>query len=128
MMYNVSIKHAGKDGEGAYLFSPANSGKNGVDIPSSKPLIQSNRLKIPVANIPAGDYEVKVQARDQAYAISDFSSTYMMHVDEFASFDIQAVGEVNVEVPVKMLINTDLPIDFDGGVEQSNISRVRRVV
>jgi len=115
MRYNISIKHKGAEGNGAYLFSPANSGKNGVRVPLHKPLLTSNCITIPIANIPAGDYEVMVQGVDLMHDQSDFSETYQMHIDESAFVDAPGTGEVDITVSVKVLNNTATDIDWDGG-------------
>lgn len=128
MRYNLSVKHKGMEGEGAYVFSPANSGKNGVPVPTHKPLIRGNRFSIPIANIPAGEYEVKVQGVDLMRDCSDFSETYMMTVTESALIDMQPSGEVDVPVLVKALVNTDINIDFDGGRQTSYASGEYTVV
>lgn len=128
MRYNISIKHKGAEGEGAYLFSPANSGKNGVRVPLHKPLLSGNCFTIPISNIPAGDYEVMVQGVDLMRDQSDFSDIYYMHVDESASFDAPASGEVNVPVAVKVLVNTDKAIDWDGGEVSAQASGVYDIV
>lgn len=128
MRYNLSVKHRGMEGEGAYVFSPANSGKNGVPVPTHKPLIRGNRFSIPIANIPAGEYEVKVQGVDLMRDCSDFSETYIMTVAESALIDMQPSGEVDIPVTVKVLVNTATDIDFDGGRQTAYASGEYTVV
>lgn len=128
MRYNISVRRKGAEGDDAYLFSPANSGKNGVRVPLHKPLLQTNRITIPVANIPAGDYEVKVQGFDLMHDQSDFSETYDMHVAESSSVDVPAAGEVNVPVKIKVLSNIDVDMDLDGGELKSATSGIYDVV
>lgn len=128
MRYNLSVKHKGMEGEGAYVFSPANSGKNGVPVPTHKPLIRGNRFSIPIANIPAGEYEVKVQGVDLMRDCSDFSETYIMTVAESALIDMQPSGEVDIPVTVKVLVNTATDIDFDGGRQTAYASGEYTVV
>lgn len=128
MRYNLSVKRKGANGAGAYLFSPANSGKNGVPVPSNKPLIRGNIFSIPMANIPAGEYEVMVQGVDVLGAQSDFSEVYNLVVTESAAIDMQTTGEVNVPVNVKVLVNYDTDIDFDGTELLAYASGVHTVV
>ena len=128
MRYNISVKHKGVTGEGAYVFSPANSGKNGVRVPLHKPLLETNCITIPVANIPAGDYEVKVQGVDLMHDQSDFSETYEMHVAESSYIDAPTSGEVNVPVRIKVLSNINVDTDWDGGTLKHVSSGVYEVV
>lgn len=128
MQYNLSIKRKDASGPGSYLFSPANSGKNGVPVPSNKPLIRGNVFSIPVANIPAGAYEVKIQGVDAFGKQSDFSEIYDLVVRESASIDMQATGEVNVPVDIKVLVNYDATVNFDGAREIEYSSGVHTVV
>lgn len=128
MRYNVSVKHKGATGEGAWVISPANSGKNGVPVPPHKPLITCNRFTIPVGNLPVGEYEVKVQGVDLMGDCSDFSDTYMMTVHESVNIELQATGEADVEVPVKVLVNGDYTLDLDGGEELKSLGGIHTVV
>lgn len=114
MCYNISIKHKGMEGEDAYLFSPCNGGKNGVPVPTGKQLLSSTRLTIPIASIPAGEYEVKVQGVDLMRDASDFSEVYMMKVVESCGIELPATGEVGYPVTVRINSNTADAIDWDG--------------
>lgn len=127
MRYNISVKHKGATGEGAYVFSPANSGKNGVRVPLHKPLLHSNCITVPIANLPKGDYEVKVQGVDLMHDQSDFSETYEMHVAESSTVDAPTSGEVNVPVRIKVLSNTDVDKNWDGGEVKNESSGVYEV-
>lgn len=80
LRYNISIKHKGKDGEGAYFWSPLNGGKNGVPLPSTAQLLNSTVLTIPNGAIAPGEYEVRVQAVDTQMQPGDFSETLVMNV------------------------------------------------
>lgn len=128
MRYNVSIKHKGVEGEGAYLFSPCNGGKNGVPVPTHKPLFSSSRLTIPIFNIPAGTYEVKVQGVDLMHEASDFSEVYEMTVDEECSFDIPTSGFVGYPVQVSIYASIATDPDWDGGEAKSSGSGRYNVV
>lgn len=80
LRYNISIKHKGAEGEGAYFWSPLNGGLNGVDVPASAHLLNSTILTIPNGCIAPGEYEVKVQAIDNQMWAGDFSETFIMNV------------------------------------------------
>lgn len=128
MRYNVSIKRKGMEGEGAYLFSPCNGGKNGVPVPTDKPLLSSSRLTIPIFNIPAGTYEVQVQGVDLMHEASDFSEVYEMTVDEECSFDIPTSGVVGYPVKVSIYASIATDPDWDGGEAKSSGSGRYNVV
>lgn len=120
MRYNVSIKHKGMEGEGAYLFSPCNGGKNGVPVPTHKPLLGSSRITIPYASIPSGTYEVKVQGVDLMHEASDFSEVYEMTVDEQCSFDLPTSGIVGYPVKVSVYASIATAPEWDGGEAKSS--------
>lgn len=80
LRYNISIKHKGAEGEGAYFWSPLNGGLNGVDVPQASHLLNSTMLTIPNGCIAPGEYEVKVQAVDNQMRAGDFSETFIMNV------------------------------------------------
>ena len=115
MRYNISVKHKGKTGEGAYLISPCNSTKNGVPVPSHLPLIEGNRFMIPTASIPAGEYEVQVQGVDLHQWQSDFSEVYNLIVKETIAIEAPATTGVGVETTVSIASNVSTNIDWDGG-------------
>lgn len=115
MRYNISIRHKGKTGEGAYLFSPLNSGKNGVHVPSPYPLLVGNKFKIPVQNIPAGEYEVQVQGVDRGMLESDFSEVYNLTVVGNSMIEMPTSAGVGREVQVRILDNSGQDVDFGSG-------------
>ncbi len=115
MRYNISVKHKGKTGEGAYLISPCNSTKNGVHVPNTLPLIEGNRFFIPTASIPEGEYEVQVQGIDLHYLESDFSEVYDLIVRKNIAIKAPAATGVGIETKVTITSNTATSIDWDGG-------------
>ncbi|MBQ7210474.1 MAG: VCBS repeat-containing protein [Paludibacteraceae bacterium] len=81
MRYNLSVKHAGRTGEGAFVISPQNGlNSKSAYLPGHK-YIQSTRLLVPLAYLTAGDYEVQVQAIDQRNLMSDFSEKIIVNID-----------------------------------------------
>lgn len=110
----------GDEGEGAYFFSPCNGGKNGVPVPTHKPLLSSSRLTIPMFSITAGTYEVQVQGVDLMHEASDFSEVYEMIVDEDCSFDIPTSGFVGYPVKVSIFASIATDPDWDGGEAKSS--------
>ena len=122
MRYNISVKHKGKSGDGAYLISPCNSTKNGVHVPSHLPLIEGNRFMIPMASIPVGEYEVQVQGVDLHYLESDFSEVFNLIVRETIEIEVPASTGVGVKTTITIASNIydegDIlsEINLDGGV------------
>ena len=115
MRYNISVKHKGKTGEGAYLISPCNSTKNGVHVPNTLPLIEGNRFFIPTTSIPEGEYEVQVQGIDLHYLESDFSEVYDLIVRKNIAINAPAATGIGIETKVTIASNTATSIDWDGG-------------
>lgn len=115
MRYNISICHKGKTGEGAYLFSPLNSAKNGVHVPSPYNLLTGNKFCIPVQNIPAGEYEVQVQGVDRGMLESDFSEIYQLTVREESLIEMPTSAGVGREIQVKVTDNSGQTVDFGSG-------------
>ena len=115
MRYNISIRRKGVTGEGAYLFSPLNSAKNGVHVSSPYPLLPGNKFRIPVQNIPAGEYEVQVQGVDRAMLESDFSETYLLTVTEKSLIEMPTSAGVGREIGVKIIDNSGQTVNFGPG-------------
>ncbi len=115
MQYNISIKHKGKTGEGSYLISPLNSTKNGVPVPSPHNLLIGNKFTIPLANIPAGEYEVQVQGVDRWYQESDFSEVYNLTVLAQSVIEMPTSTGIGKEVTVTIVTNSGDAVNFGEG-------------
>lgn len=115
MQYNISIKHKGKTGEGSYLISPLNSTKNGVPVPSPHNLLIGNKFTIPLANIPAGEYEVQVQGVDRWYQESDFSEVYNLTVLAQSVIEMPTSTGIGKEVTVRIVTNSGDAVNFGEG-------------
>lgn len=115
MQYNISIKHKGKTGEGSYLISPLNSTKNGVPVPSPHNLLIGNKFTIPLANIPAGEYEVQVQGVDRWHQESDFSEVYDLTVLAQSVIEMPTSTGIGKEVTVAIVTNSGDAVNFGEG-------------
>jgi len=116
LRYNISVKHKGREGEGAYFMSPLNGGLNGIAVTYGAQLLTSNRITIPATVIPAGEYEVKVQAVDTQWEQSDFSETLNLTVAATAAVDMPASTMVGQPTPVRIYAGyTADDIDFGSG-------------
>lgn len=116
LRYNISVKKAGAEGEGAYHISPLNGGQNGVPVPSNVNLLTSTMLTIPLSSIAEGEYEVKVQAVDTQWLQGDFSETVKFTVVANAAVDMPT--STMVGTPVKVHINAGFSVtDIDFGAD-----------
>lgn len=122
LRYNISIKRVGEEGEGAYIVSPLNDGKNGVAVPSGIILHSSTMFTIPAGNIAAGRYEAKIQAVDSQWLQGDFSETITFTVTNNSAFRMPAetmVGKIE-RIFISSGIDTGT-IDFGEDVVLSDI-------
>ncbi len=114
LKYNISVKKKGVEGEGAYLLSPMNMGRDNVSVPSGHRLLNAPRIAIPLSSIPAGEYEVKVQAVDGQRVTGPFSQVYTMTVPKKAVLDAPASALTGEKVTVRLISNIASP-EFDFG-------------
>lgn len=123
LRYNISIKRKGAEGEGAYFISPLNGGENGVAVPSPVRLLTGNQYTIPVTTIPAGEYEVRVQAVDTQWQPSDFSEPLVLIVNEAVRVDMPTSTVVGASVEIDLLSNYDqMLIDGDEGFVRERVT------
>lgn len=128
LRYNISLKKKGATGDGAYLISPLNGGDDNTLLPAPRFLNTATRLTIPVASIPAGEYEVSIQSVDHYNEGSRFSETLTFSVRESASISLPTSVMVGSPVTVTLFTNTpDVEVDFgaDAVVEDLDKSRKR---
>lgn len=105
LRYNISVRHKGMTGEGAYLLSPMNMERDNVSVPSGHRLLNGPRIKIPLASIPAGEYEVRVQAVDGQNLTGAFSQPYALTVSPYTMLEVETETMVGRETPVKVSAN-----------------------
>ncbi len=116
LRYNLSIRHKDAFGENSYIYSPLNSGNSNVPLPVGTQLIGSNRFFIPISSIPAGNYEVMVQAVDGMWLQSEFSDMMTMKVADSASLKMASATMVGISEEIAMLTNLSISdIDFGKG-------------
>lgn len=81
MRYNISVKKQGATGEGAYIISPMNDlNANSAVIPTYN-YPTSTTYAVPLSIMPAGMYEVQVQAIDGQNTTSPFTEPYLLKVE-----------------------------------------------
>lgn len=129
LRYNVSIKHKGAEGDGAYLISPLNGGNENCALPAPYYLPTATKFTVPLRSIPAGDYEVKIQSVDFQNETSAFSETLNITVKPSAVIDAPTSAMVGSEVEIKILTNdTDAVLDFGEDSEIVNSTETSRTV
>ena len=117
LRYNISIKHKGAEGDNAYLISPMNGDNDQAPLPMPIRLLTSTRFTIPIASIPAGDYEIKLQSVDTHMGASRFSETLLFTVAEGAFLGIPTTVMLGETVDVRVQSNNNSDIDFGEGAE-----------
>lgn len=117
LRYNISIKRKGAEGENAYLISPMNGDDDQAPLPSPIRLLTSTKFTIPIASIPAGDYEIKIQTVDTHMGASRFSETLHFTVAEGAYLDIPTTVMLGQVINVNVHSNYNTDIDFGTGAD-----------
>ena len=82
LRYNLSVKKAGKTGEGAYLISPLNAENSQASVipHAAYTYISAKRFFIPMSALEARNYEISLQAIDLWDATSAFSTPISVNV------------------------------------------------
>ena len=111
MRYNISVKKQGVSGEGAYIISPMNNMSNEGAVSPMRIYSSATTFSIPLTAIPAGKYEVCVQAIDGWDAASPFSETYILTVETSAQ----------ISVPTDVYAGTPVLISYIGNVKYSDL-------
>lgn len=118
MRYNISVKKQGASGEGAYIISPMNNMCDEATITPKFQYTSATTYSIPLTAIPAGKYEVCVQAIDGWGATSKFSETYILSVETSVQISVPADVYAGTPVIVNYIGNaqySDLKWNWDGG-------------
>ena len=118
LRYNLSVKHAGQTGNGAFVISPQNGlNANAAAIPTYQ-YIAANRYFVPISALSAGNYEIQIQAVDLQNAMSLFSDVVSVSIDR-AVIDAPTTICSDDEAIVNYMgeDRTGTPQwDFDGGI------------
>lgn len=83
MRYNVSVKHAGQSGAGAFVISPQNGLNADAAYLPGYVYVKANRYLVPISALSAGDYEIQIQAIDLWNSMSEFSEPVTVSIDRF---------------------------------------------
>lgn len=113
LRYNISIKHKGAEGPGAYLISPLNGENETAALPAPVYYQNCTKFTIPIASIAPGEYEVRVQTIDWQGDASPFTPVYPLKVVESSVIDMPTSAMVDNPVKVKLMSNsTSAEVDF----------------
>lgn len=121
MRYNISVRHKGAEGEGAYLISPMNGEVDYAPVPQSSDwrcndiLWSGNRFLIPRNAIANGEYIVRIQAIDAMMATSAFSAPVEFTVKGGGFGTAPSAVKVGAEARIVTADHVGSNIDWDGG-------------
>lgn len=121
MRYNISVRHKGAEGEGAYLISPMNGEVDYAPVPQSSDwrcndiLWSGNRFLIPRNAIANGEYVVRIQAIDAMMATSAFSAPVEFTVKGGGFGTVPSAVKVGAEATIVTAEHVGSDIDWDGG-------------
>lgn len=129
--YNISVKKQGVQGEGAYIISSMNDLKADAAIVPDQIYPTATTYSIPLAVMPAGTYEVNVQAIDGWKATSPFSESYILKVEASPKIQIPTAVCVGKSASINYKGNTGnatLAWNWDGGQVLTNGKNTYEVV
>ena len=118
LRYNVSVKKQGATGAGAYVISPMNGLEADAAIQPQTYYPMATTFPIPVSAIPAGVYEVQVQAIDGWGAASVFSEPFVMTVEAAPQMEVPTEVYAGSPATVRYIGNgaaSSLAWDWNGG-------------
>lgn len=118
MRYNISVKKQRTSGEGAYVISPLNDLNANAAIIPTYPYHTTTTYAIPISAIPAGMYEVQVQAIDGQNATSPFTEPFTLKVEAAPKIrlPISACAGLSATIIYNGNAGTTAPTwDWDGG-------------
>ena len=105
MRYNVSLRCAGKSGDGSYIVSPLNGGSDEAAPIPGYPYREGTQMRLPIERFTAGEqYELMVQSIDLWGKQSPFSAVY--------TFEVGSV--VAIDAPAETCIESETVITYKG--------------
>lgn len=115
LLYNISLSKSAQTGDGAYIISPMNMGKDDVSVPTNHTLVRGKRFAVPISALPAGEYDVKVQAVDGQLLAGKFSPVYKLTVNKSIAIEAPTEAMIGTPISVKVISNSDVTVDFGSG-------------
>ncbi|WP_455587515.1 FG-GAP-like repeat-containing protein [Bacteroides sp.] len=112
MRYNISVKKQGATGAGAFVISPMNDLKAEAAIVPRYTYPSATTYSIPLSVLPAGNYEVQIQAIDGWDATSPFSDVYTLKVE----------ANPQMQVPVAVCAGSSATVTYTGNASASGLT------
>lgn len=117
MRYNVSVRHAGQTGAGAFVISPQNGLNADAAYLPGYTYTSATRYLIPLSALTAGDYEIQIQAIDLLNSMSEFSQPVTVSIDRYV-LDAPTLVSLGDDALITYMGDASSAIpswDFDGG-------------
>lgn len=117
MRYNVSVKHAGQSGAGAFVISPQNGLNSDVAYLPNYTYVKATRYLVPMSALSAGDYEIQIQAIDLWNSTSEFSKPVTVSIDRYV-IDAPTLVSLGDDALITYMGNASAATptwNFDGG-------------
>ena len=117
MRYNVSVKHAGQSGAGAFVISPQNGLNADAAYLPNYAYVKATRYLVPMSALSAGDYEIQIQAIDLWNSTSEFSEPVTVSIDRYV-IDAPTLVSLGDEALITYMGNASAATpswNFDGG-------------
>lgn len=117
MRYNLSVKHKGKTGAGAFVISPQNGlNANAAYLPGYE-YIAATRYEVPISALTVGEYEIQIQAIDLLNEMSEFSAPVTVSIDRqvIEAPTLVSIGKDAIITYMGESTSGNSAWDFDGG-------------
>lgn len=117
MRYNLSVRHKGQNGAGAFVISPQNGlNANALYLPGYQ-YISATRYLVPVWALQAGEYEIQLQSVDLLNSMSGFSEPLTVKIDRqvIEAPTLVSIGKEAVISYMGQSVTSTPAWDFDGG-------------
>jgi|GEM_PF-1576025 len=117
MRYNVSVKHAGQSGAGAFVISPQNGLNADVAYLPNYTYVKATKYLVPMSALSAGDYEIQIQAIDLWNSTSEFSKPVTVSIDRYV-IDAPTLVSLGDDALITYMGNASAATptwNFDGG-------------
>ena len=117
MRYNISVKHKGQIGAGAFVISPQNGLNSKAAYLPGYEYTAATRYEIPLSALTVGVYEIQIQAIDLQNEMGEFSEPLEITIDRQV-IEAPTVVSIGKEAIITYMgeSSTGTPSwDFDGG-------------
>lgn len=117
MRYNLSVKHKGKTGAGAFVISPQNGLNANAAYLLGYEYIAATRYEVPISALTVGEYEIQIQAIDLLNDMSEFSAPVTVSIDRqvIEAPTLVSIGKDAIITYMGESTSGNSAWDFDGG-------------